>query len=176
MKKPRTLVVLLILLVVASAGGAYWWQREATPRGDGFLRQGTPAEVLAEVRAVADAPVTVVNFWASWCEPCKREFPSFLRLRRELAPRGVRVIFVSVDDGADFEEAEAFLRQNGVDFPSFYKGKQSLNFVAELFPGWSGAVPATLIFGPGGTLLDSWEGDTTWENLRTKVLNHLGGS
>ena len=172
----RTLVALISLLFVASAALAWWWHHEAAPPESDFLRQGTPADVRAAVLAEPTPQLTVVNFWASWCEPCKREFPTFLRLRREFAARGVRVIFVSIDDGSDFAEAEGFLREHGVDVPSFYKGTQSLNFVAELFPGWTGAVPATLLLAPDGAVLESWEGDTTWDELAKKVRHRLGDS
>lgn len=172
MTKPRTLVLLLAILFFASVGVAWWWRSGSVAPGSALLGQGTPAEIMAEVRA-RDHGLTVVNFWASWCEPCKREFPFFLRLRRELSAAGVGVLFVSVDDGADFAEAAQFLSANGVDFPSFYKGKQSLNFVAEIFPNWSGAVPATVIFGPHGEVLESWEGDTTWDTLERLVRRHL---
>ena len=144
---------------------------DAAPQS-ALLREGTPTEVRADIVKAA-APVTVVNFWASWCDPCKREFPQFTRLAREYRDRGVRLMFVSVDDKSDFAEAESFLRQNGVEFQTFYKGTQSLNFVAEIFPKWTGAVPATVLFGPNAEILDAWEGDTTWTTLEKRVSSKL---
>ncbi|HET9580251.1 MAG TPA: TlpA disulfide reductase family protein [Usitatibacter sp.] len=59
-----------------------------------------------------DGPV-VVNVWATWCEPCRREMQSLERLHR-LAPAGVRVVGISVDE--DRNLAEEFLRQQHVTF------------------------------------------------------------
>ena len=115
----------------------------------------------------------MVNFWASWCEPCRREFPSYLRLARELRDRGVRLILVSVDDAADFADAERFLKDEGVDFPTFYKGTQSLNFVTEIYPKWTGAIPATVLLGSEAELVDAWEGDTTWAELEKRVKKRI---
>ncbi|HMN68307.1 MAG TPA: hypothetical protein PKC28_07185 [Bdellovibrionales bacterium] len=49
-----------------------------------------------------------------------------------------------------------------------------MSLVTEIYPKWSGAVPATLLFGPGGVLLEAWEGDTSLEEFQTKVQQHLG--
>ncbi len=56
--------------------------------------------------------VTVVNFWASWCPPCVEEFPAMIELKRRLEGKGVRFLFVSVDEKP--EDAIRFLRQNQI--------------------------------------------------------------
>lgn len=61
------------------------------------------------------ARVRVVDVWASWCEPCRKQLPALDRLAREYAGRGVRVYGVSFD--ADRRELEEFLRETPVSFP-----------------------------------------------------------
>jgi thiol-disulfide isomerase/thioredoxin len=174
MKRTWTIALILLLAVGGMLYGGLRWSGPVweSPPGSDLMSEGTPTRVRAAITAGAGS-LTVVNFWASWCEPCKREFPYFTKLARQYRDRGVRLLFISVDDKSDFAEAETFLRENGVDFHTFYKGTQSLNFVAELFPKWTGAVPATVLFGPNAEILDAWEGETTWPALEKKVLSKL---
>jgi len=56
----------------------------------------------------------IVNFWATWCEPCRREIPLLIRLRRERAGAGLAVVGIAVD----FHEAVAtYARKAGIDYP-----------------------------------------------------------
>lgn len=138
----------------------------------GLVQEANPEAILNHVKSLK-APVTLVNFWASWCEPCKVEFPHILALKKSYADKGLAVVFISVDEPTDLATAENFLKQNHVNFVSFYKGTQSLKFVSQIFPNWTGAVPATVLFGPEGQIVDSWEGDASFEEFEAKIKPHL---
>ncbi|MGZ3722054.1 MAG: redoxin domain-containing protein [Bdellovibrionales bacterium] len=140
-----------------------------------LLMPVTSQDLLATIRAL-NSPLVLVNFWASWCEPCKQEFPSILSLREKLAAQGLKVIFVSIDEPRDFEAAEDFLREHHVNFQTYYKGSQNLKFVTQLYPKWEGAVPTTILMGPKSELVDAWEGDATLAEFEKRVLRHLRGS
>jgi len=164
---------ILVLLVI---GGWYWLR--PTPIGvdsTGLVVQATPTEIIEHVKKQA-VPLVLVNFWASWCIPCKVEFPHLLELRQKYADRGLRVIFVSVDDANDLAAAKSFLDEQKVDFMTFYKGTQSLQFVSEIFPQWAGAVPVTLLVAPDFKIVESWEGDATQKEFEERVEKHLGGT
>jgi peroxiredoxin len=60
--------------------------------------------------------VLVLNFWATWCGPCRRELPALQSLHQELAHEGLEVVAVSVDAG-DPESVARFARERGVTFP-----------------------------------------------------------
>ncbi|MGE0527323.1 MAG: redoxin domain-containing protein [Bdellovibrionales bacterium] len=176
------LVAISILLVVLGAG---LWLIKYPSRGSSnatqspALKEGVQeasAEAILDHIKDLNAPLVLVNFWASWCEPCKQEFPYLLELRRKYAPQGLKLVLISLDEPGDLSAAESFLRDQKVNFPSFYKGSQSLQFVTQIFPGWSGAVPATLLFGPDLKILDAWEGDTSLEEFESRVQPHLKGT
>jgi thiol-disulfide isomerase/thioredoxin len=59
--------------------------------------------------------VTLVNIWATWCEPCKIEMPAMEQVYRALAPRGFAVAAVSIDEGEP-DEVRAFGQQLGLSF------------------------------------------------------------
>ena len=58
----------------------------------------------------------IVNFWASWCDPCKDEAPLLERAHRRLKAKGGSVLGVTVDDASD--DSKAFMREYGLSFPS----------------------------------------------------------
>jgi peroxiredoxin len=59
--------------------------------------------------------VTLVNVWATWCEPCKVEMPAMEKLYQSLAPRGFKIAAVSIDEGSP-EDVQAFGRELGLTF------------------------------------------------------------
>jgi cytochrome c biogenesis protein CcmG, thiol:disulfide interchange protein DsbE len=59
--------------------------------------------------------VTLVNVWATWCEPCKVEMPAMERLFQSLAPRGFKIAAVSIDEGSP-EDVQVFGRELGLSF------------------------------------------------------------
>lgn len=136
------------------------------------IEPATHTQILDAV-AQNGAQITVLNFWATWCAPCVEEFPHFVRFGREFADRGVQVTFVSVDFAEDRSAAQAFLAEQGVTERTFLKEGKSTPFVNGFSEDWSGAVPATFVYGPDGTLLDFWEEKTDYETLKRRVTRHL---
>jgi peroxiredoxin len=71
------------------------------------------------VRTLADyrGQVVLVNVWATWCAPCREEVPSMQALYRDFAPRGFKIVAVSIDEGAgDAAKVRDFMRGFGVTF------------------------------------------------------------
>ncbi len=159
------------LLLVAPGCGPSSESRPATS-GSAAARAPTlvPAtadQILKAVREKA-APVTVVNVWATWCVPCREEFPELVRLSEDYRDRGVDLVLVSTD----FQEqaARRFLADQGVREPSYFKEGGDMEFIEALNPRWSGALPATFVFDRDGTLRFFREGKTTYEELERAVM------
>jgi thiol-disulfide isomerase/thioredoxin len=66
---------------------------------------------LSEFRGKA----VVLNFWATWCAPCRRELPWFVEFQKEYGPRGLQIIGVSMDDGG-IDAIAPFVRKMGIDY------------------------------------------------------------
>src|SRR5512137_44966 len=58
--------------------------------------------------------VLVVNFWATWCVPCREEMPEFVKAQQELGPRGLQFVGIAIDEVA---KAEAFAAELGLNYP-----------------------------------------------------------
>lgn len=99
----------------------------------------------------------IINFWATWCEPCRREMPSLERLSQRLAARGVRVIGVSVD--ADLNLAREFVRAHQLTFPIYADGDQK-TFQSALQVK---ALPQTVLVTADGTIAARVMGTRDWD-------------
>ena len=132
----------------------------------------TAAQVLDAVRA-AQAKVVVVNVWATWCIPCREEFPDLMRLRRDYRAKGVDVLFVSGDFSSERDAATAFLTEQGVDFPTYIKTGDDMAFINAFDPKWSGALPATFIYDGQGKLRHALLGKSSYEQFEAQVLDVL---
>jgi thiol-disulfide isomerase/thioredoxin len=86
------------------------------------LLPGSKQNVRARLAALRGRPV-VVNKWASWCGPCRAEFPFFQRVG---AQYGTRVAFVGLNSGDNDGDARAFLRKFPVTYPSYTDGNERI--------------------------------------------------
>lgn len=155
--------VSLLALLAAGCGGA-----PSLPAAEPTLLPATAAQILGAVRAPG-ARAVLVNVWATWCQPCVEEFPDLVRLHRAYEDRGLRLVLVS----ADFEEQQdavlAFLRKQGVDFPTYLKDQKDEAFIDGLDARWSGALPASFVFDDRGAIVQFWEGKQSYAAFESKI-------
>lgn len=138
------------------------------------LHTANAQRVLAEV-ARPGAAVVLVNVWATWCMPCREEFPDLVKLHRAYGPKGLRMVLVSADfDDRREDLVRSFLVKQGIDFPSFLKEGDDMEFIDGLEPRWTGALPVTLIYDSKGVRRGFWEGAATYEKMEKNVLEVLG--
>lgn len=145
----------------------------AAPHGSSALpeiRPATAEQILEAVRAPG-AQVVMVNVWATWCAPCREEFPEMMRLYSRYEDRGLRLVLVSADFDDQLGPARQFLAQNGVDFPTFLKTGDDMRFINSLEPRWTGALPATLVYDGHGVLRHFWEGKASFDKFEQSVLD-----
>ena len=114
------------------------------------LLDGGPAAFERTLRGLRGYPV-VVNKWASWCGPCRSEFPFF---QSQVKKRGTRIAFLGLDSEDAREEAQDFLKDFPVPYPSFYDAR---NDIAEEL-GADRAFPTTHFYDRRGELVYSKPG------------------
>jgi thiol-disulfide isomerase/thioredoxin len=73
--------------------------------------------------AARKGKVVMINFWATWCPPCRAEFPDMVATQKKYAAQGVELLTVTLDDLDDTSKAAAFLAQNGVTGGAFINKK-----------------------------------------------------
>ncbi len=132
------------------------------------------ADVAALVRD-SDADVVVLNVWATWCQPCREEFPDLLELRRRSAPERLDLLLVSGDFEDQRPAVAAFLREHGVDFTTYLKTGKDMDFIDAIDPRWTGALPVTLVYTPDRSDHLLHEGKATLAELQRWVEEAASG-
>ena len=113
-------------------------------------------QVLAKYRG---KPL-LVTFWATWCEPCRDEFPMLVELYKQYAPQGLAIFGVSLDDDADMNLVRRFLAKNQPGFPN-YRQKPGIDvdaFYHGVNPAWTGTMPETIFYGRDGRIIGHFVG------------------
>jgi thiol-disulfide isomerase/thioredoxin len=114
--------------------------------------------------------VVLVNFWATWCLPCREELPQLAALHRNLASRGLKLIVVSVDEKEDAEAARRLLETLNVPSPSYLRqAKTDEAFINAIDPKWTGAVPALFLYDKQGRKVKSFIGETEIKDLEAAI-------
>ncbi len=110
------------------------------------------AKGLAAAVAKYRGKVVVVNFWATWCAPCREEFPDLVKLEKAYRDRGVAVFGVSIDMARDMPKVEKFLAATHPDFPNYVKksGGDDQDFIDSVDPKWGGELPYTVVYARDG--------------------------
>ena len=112
---------------------------------------------------IADGQVTLVNFWASWCPPCRAEHPRLMRFANE----GLRIIGVNFDDAAP--EATAYLAAEGNPFAAVAFDPDS-----EVARAWGvDGPPQTFILAPDGTVVFHFVGPLVGSDFEQRFLPAL---
>lgn len=106
----------------------------------------------------------VLNIWATWCPPCTREIPDFIRLQEKLADRGVQFIGISVDDGG-LAVVQSFAQRNAINYPILMA---NMEMIRTLF-GSIDAIPTTFIIDPDWYLVNKHTGLLTYDALKDEL-------
>ncbi|CAN5272646.1 TlpA disulfide reductase family protein [soil metagenome] len=137
----RTLLI-VVLLAASAAGGFLLYRLFGGDGGGPTLGTVAPAadthrpdfalpDLTGNVRSIAewrDVPL-IVNFWATWCAPCRREIPLLIALQDTHAPGTLQVIGVAIDE---VEAVQRFAAETGIDYPVLV-GEQAALDAAEAF-------------------------------------------
>jgi len=116
----------------------------------------TTADRLLALAAAPGTRATLLNVWASWCGPCREEFPALLAVMRRHPE--ARLLLVSGDFDSQVGEARRFLKEHGVTDTTYLKSGGDQAFIDALAPEWSGALPATMLYDARGRRTAFWEG------------------
>jgi cytochrome c biogenesis protein CcmG/thiol:disulfide interchange protein DsbE len=109
----------------------------------------------------------LVNFWATWCEPCKIEMPSLVDLQKKYGPQGLQIVGVAMDD-ADDKEISAFAHKMGVNY-MVLRGTEN---VGDLYGGVD-RLPMTYYLDRSGKVVDEtmgMAGEATFEDAIKRAL------
>lgn len=156
-----------VIALAAGAGFALW--DRAPKRADALFAltlpdtAGTP-QSLGQWRG----KVLVVNFWATWCEPCREEMPEFVRAQTELGPRGLQFLGIAVDQA---DKVGRFAQELHLNYPALIGGYDAME-VSQSFGNYLAALPFTIVIDRQGRIADTHLGPMKPSQLRS-IINDL---
>lgn len=119
--------------------------------------------------------VLFLNIWATWCIPCREEFPDIIKLVKEFRDEDVEFVGISVDYPDEIEsKINPFIKEQKVNFPIFVQNfPEQEDFIDRLNKEWSGALPATFIFGNRGKLQKFLLGKHSYKEFKGEIVKIL---
>ena len=158
--------------IIALAAGILWRQLAV----DSTKRIGTDSAPLLAL-TLPDAAgeqatlaqwkgkVLVVNFWATWCEPCKEEMPRFIKLQEEFGPKGLQFVGVAIDQP---EKVRAFAKDIGLNYPTLVGGYGVIE-LSKTLGNRVGALPFTVVLDRAGGLVHTQLGPLKDSQLQSII-------
>ncbi|MGY1855250.1 TlpA family protein disulfide reductase [Modestobacter sp. SYSU DS0290] len=140
-------------------------ERQSAPEFSGTLLDGgewASAELAGDV--------AVLNFWGSWCAPCRVETPQFQEVYTEVADEGVQFLGLNVKDTEQL--ATRFLESKDITFPSLFDPRGEVALAFRDYP--AAAIPSTIVLDREGRVAAVYTGEVRQDDLRT-VLAQLTG-
>lgn len=113
----------------------------------------------------------IVNFWATYCQPCIEEMPYFQRMVAGHRRDSVRLLLVSLDMGDDYAKVRPFIVNRKVTAPVLWLNETNADyFCPKIDSTWSGAIPATIFVNNKTGYRRFYEGQVSEERLKTEIM------
>ncbi|HUQ32650.1 MAG TPA: TlpA disulfide reductase family protein [Pyrinomonadaceae bacterium] len=119
----------------------------------------------------------LVNFWATWCDPCRDEFPDLVQINKDYKTRGLEFVTVSLDDQSDIKTGvPQFLRQMRATMPAYLLNvpdpEPAIKWVDS---EWGGGLPATYLYDARGQVVFKHMGRVNAAELRAAIEKLANG-
>ncbi len=169
MDKPKIAAVAGFLLLSGLAGIALWFDRPttkqppATPTGlaisGGALYSASFPDLQGRPQSLGQWPQDwlLINFWASWCAPCREEMPGLAKIQKKYATQHVKILGIAADSAAN---AANFAQYTNIDYTLLADENLAIAFSKRLGND-SGALPYSVLVRPGGEVVWSHSGPIT---------------
>ena len=112
--------------------------------------------------------ITLVNFWGSWCPPCKMEIPEFVQFYSEYRRKGLEILAVNTWDNNSLETIKKFAETAGMNFPVLLDTK---NQVVQMYG--VRAVPTTVFIDQTGQIKEIFVGMINYNQLKARMEKYL---
>jgi thiol-disulfide isomerase/thioredoxin len=118
--------------------------------------------------------VVLVDFWATWCDPCRAEMPHLVALESRYRARGLKLVTISCDEPEQEAGALAFLKKQGAPQPGYIKrARDDDQFINAIDARWSGQLPALFLYDRQGRQAKAFFGETDMAALEAALRKLL---
>jgi thiol-disulfide isomerase/thioredoxin len=113
--------------------------------------------------------IMVVNFWATWCPPCRAEIPEFVRFQKQYEKQGVQFVGIAIDQKS---KVQAFAKENGMNYPVLLGDLAGID-LAKRIGNNEGGLPYTVVVDRKGQIITTQLGTMSFEKLETTIKPYL---
>jgi thiol-disulfide isomerase/thioredoxin len=118
--------------------------------------------------------VVLVNFWATYCVPCRTEIPELVKLADRLRARGLDFVSISADEPEQEPQARKFIVAAKVPGPLYIKsGDDDDKYAAAIHIRWDGSLPASFLYDRSGKKVGAFIGEVPLKNLEDVIAKFL---
>jgi thiol-disulfide isomerase/thioredoxin len=119
--------------------------------------------------------VVLVDFWATYCKPCRAELPQLVKLTEKLKAKGLKLVTVSADEPEAEATAKKFLTDTGAaSLPAYIRrAKDDDKFADAIDPKWQGVLPALFIYDRTGKKARSFVGESPISDIEAAIQKLL---
>ena len=146
----------------------------ARPAASEPVKLVKPEQYRARVVAAKKGRVVLVNFWATWCDPCREEMPALVSAAKGFSSKDLAVALVSTDSLKKTPDVQKFLAAGKIPFVCWQaKSPDPQRFIDAVDKSWNGAVPYTLVYDRKGELVARLAGPQTEKSFGEAVRKAL---
>ncbi len=179
-RDPAILVVVVVVVALMIFFGVRMAHRASGRPGEAVAKVGFPAPdftlqtlggqtvKLSDYRGKA----VLLNFWATWCEPCKIEMPWFIDLQKQYGPSGLQIVGVAMAD-ADANDSAQFAQAMHVDYPILVGKDADREKIADTYGGVQ-FLPESFYLNRDGQILDRAFGLKNRSEIEENIRKALG--
>lgn len=126
---------------------------------------------LNDIIKIRNGRVLLINIWATWCVPCKEEFPDLIKISDKYGEK-LDLVGISIDYPDEIDsKILPFLNELQPSFINYVNGESdSEKFINNLDPKWSGAIPATFLYDSEAEQISFFIGNLSFEEIENKAL------
>jgi thiol-disulfide isomerase/thioredoxin len=163
-------IALCILSVSLAVPAQRQKGRSAKPRKPIVVAPIDTAELKTLITQQRQHPL-LVNFWATFCDPCRDEFPDLVKIDKDYRPRSIEFITISLDDVTDLKTSvPKFLGSMNATMPAYLLDVSDPEPAIEVVdPGWQGSLPATFLYNEKGEMVYKHFGRVDPAELRAEI-------
>ena len=173
MTRSRQLLLVAAVAILAALAGfaAHLWRLTGDASGTDAIMTLRLPDLAGREQQMAQwrGKVMVVNFWATWCAPCREEVPAFVRLLEMYGPRGAQFVGIAIDQR---DKVTSFAHEFGINYAILLGGIEAIDLTRQA-GNRVGALPFTLVLDREGEIVSRELGKVKEADLERLLQNLL---
>jgi thiol-disulfide isomerase/thioredoxin len=164
----KTLLIIVIAVVMLAAGFAVQKAITKLKKADQIqLTEFSLPDTTGKQHAMSEwqGKLRVINFWATWCPPCREELPALVELQKQYVPKNVQFLGIAIDDA---EPVTEFLSKMAINYPMLIAGQGGIELAYSL-GNFASAIPFTIIVDKENNVVFHHSGELSKAQLQEAI-------